>query len=147
LRARDLITDEPKLRVDAPAADAAAILAHPEVRALLLVDPSDRVRAVLTDMDVLALLLPPYLEEAESLAGVLAESVAEELKDRLVGRTALDLVPVDRAETAEADGDDTLIEVAAIMARTRRPMVAVREHGRLIGAVTLTTLLSRLLLR
>ena len=44
------------------------------------------------------------------------------------------------------DPDATVLEIAALMARTRSPLVAVADRdGPLLGAVTLDALLDRLL--
>jgi predicted transcriptional regulator len=37
--------------------------------------------------------------------------------------------------------DDTVLEVAAIMARLRSPLVAVMKHKEIIGAITASRLL------
>jgi CBS domain-containing protein len=59
---------------------------------------------------------------------------------------AADLLPSQRAEVAQVDGDATLIEVAAAMARTNAPLVAVRDRdGRLLGGITTSQLITRLL--
>ncbi|WP_327092584.1 CBS domain-containing protein [Nonomuraea sp. NBC_01738] len=50
-----------------------------------------------------------------------------------------------RARDLVADPDATVLELAALMARTRSPLVAVLEHGRLVGAVTLQALVDRML--
>jgi CBS domain-containing protein len=52
-----------------------------------------------------------------------------------------------RRELPVVDGDDTALEIAAIMAGTRTPLVAVVDGGRFVGAVTLDALLDRLLAR
>lgn len=45
-----------------------------------------------------------------------------------------------------ADPDATVLDVAAVMARSRSPLVAVAERNRpLIGAITLDSMLDRLL--
>lgn len=41
--------------------------------------------------------------------------------------------------------DATALEIAALMARTRSPLVAVVGDGRLLGAVTLHGLLDRVM--
>ncbi|WP_267898096.1 CBS domain-containing protein [Spongiactinospora gelatinilytica] len=41
------------------------------------------------------------------------------------------------------DPNATVLELAALMARTHSPLVAVVEEGRLLGAVTLQALLDR----
>ena len=43
------------------------------------------------------------------------------------------------------DPDATVLEMAALMARTHSPLVAIVADGRLMGAVTLPALLDRVL--
>jgi hypothetical protein len=45
----------------------------------------------------------------------------------------------------EVDGDANLIEVAALLCRTRAPVAAVRDTGRLLSGITTSALLTRLL--
>lgn len=145
MKARDVMTSPPVVRPDAPAAEAARLLRDPEVRGLLVVDAQDRLVGVLTDGMLLRFLLPPYVTEAESLAGVLEEEAAEVLWRRLEGKRVLDLLPEERADNAEVDPDDTLIEVASAMVEAHVPLVAVREDDRVVGAILLNSLLKHLL--
>jgi predicted transcriptional regulator len=55
------------------------------------------------------------------------------------------LLPEDRADNAEVDSEDTLIEVASTMVESRVPMVAVREEDHVVGSITLNALLKHLL--
>jgi CBS domain-containing protein len=130
---------------DAPATEAARLLADPEVRGLLVVDADERLAGVLTDAMLLRFLLPPYVAEAEPLAGVLEEEAADALWRRLEGKRASDLLPEDGAENAEVNSEATLIEVASAMVEADVPMVAVREDDRVVGAITLNSLLKQLL--
>jgi CBS domain-containing protein len=145
MKARDMMTSPLIVRPVAPASQAARLLADPEVRGLLVVDSEDRLVGVLTDAMLLGFLLPPYVAEAESLAGVLDERAAEDLWRRLDGKLVLDLLPEDRADKAEVDSEDTLIEVASAMVESGVPMVAVREEDHLVGSITLNALLKHLL--
>jgi CBS domain-containing protein len=130
---------------EAPAAEAARLLRDPEVRGLLVVNSEDRLVGVLTDAMLLRFLLPPYVAEAESLAGVLEEQAAEVLWRRLDGKRVFDLLPQDPADSAEVHLEDTLIEVASAMVGDHVPLVAVREDDRVVGAITLSALLKHLL--
>jgi CBS domain-containing protein len=145
MKARDVMASPPIVRPDAPAAEAARLLQNPEVRGLLVVDSEERLVGVLTDAMLLRYLLPPYVTEAESLAGVLEEGAAEALWRRLDGKRASDLLPEDRSGDAEVDAEDTLIEVASAMVEAHVPLVAVREGDHLVGAITLNALLKYLL--
>ncbi|MER7134776.1 CBS domain-containing protein, partial [Streptosporangium saharense] len=61
------------------------------------------------------------------------------------GRTVREAMPRERRELPVTDPDATVLEIAALMARTHSPLAAVVEDGRLVGAVTLRTLLDRVL--
>jgi CBS domain-containing protein len=134
----------PIVRPIAPAAQAAQLLADPGVRGVLVVDSEDKLVGVVTDAMLLRFLLPPYVKEAEPLAGVLEERAAEVLWQRLDGKRALDLLPEERA-IAEVESEDTLIEVASAMVEANVPLVAVREDDHVVGAITLNELLKHLL--
>jgi signal-transduction protein with cAMP-binding, CBS, and nucleotidyltransferase domain len=129
---------------DEPAAEAAQAMARINVRAVVVLNRDESLAGVVSDSMLLRMLLPPYVEEAERLAGVLGEKAAEELWRRLEGKTAQDLIPSGQ-RPATIDADDTLIEVAAVMVRTRAPVVAVRQGNQISGVVTIEDLLARLM--
>lgn len=144
-RARDLAAPYPSLPVDAPAAEIARVLAEEEVDAVF-VEGHDQLQGVVSDIGLLVRLLPGYILEDPILAQVVEEGAADLLWRRLEGHTAAELLPAKRAGVAEVDGDATLMEVAAAMARTSSPLVAVRERdGRLLGGITTSRLITRLL--
>lgn len=147
MRARDLARPQHEVRTDAPAADAAALVARADVRAVLVVDPTGALVGVLSDSVLLHDLLPPYVDASEALAGVLEEGAADLLWRRLEGRRVVDLLPEDREEVPEVDGDATLIEVASLMVRANTPLVGVRDGDRLVGGISIAELLDHLLRR
>ncbi len=119
MRARDLAITYPSLTPDAPAEEAARLLAD----ASWTNTPSTR-----------------------ALVGMLGEDVTDALWQRLGGRPVRDLLPAEAAGLAEVDGDDTLLTVAATLARTGASLVVVRdEDGRLLGGITTSRLIRRLL--
>ena len=147
MKARNLASPQPVLRSDAPAGEAAAVLARHEIRAVLVVDERERFVGVLSDSELLRGLLPPYVGEASMLAHVLEEGAAEILYRRLEGRLVAGLMPNDRDVVPVVDADDTLVEVASVMVRARASAVGVVDDGRLIGGITIDDLLSHLLSR
>lgn len=147
MKARNLASPQPLVRVDAPARDAAAILARHDVRAVLVVSEADEFVGVLSDSELLRALLPPYVDQASILARVLEEGAADVLFRRLEGRSVADLMPDDRETEPVIQGDDTLVEVASLMVRARAAAVGVVDDGRLIGGITIDDLLSHLLAR
>ena len=108
-------------------------------------DASDEFAGVISDSELLRRLLPPYLEENESLVRVLEESAAEVLYRSLEGRTVADLMPEDRDDRPVVDADDTLIEVASTIVRSRASLVGVIDNGRLVGGIAIEDLVAHLL--
>ena len=143
-RARDLTAPYPSLPIDAPAAEVARILAEEEVD-VVFIERHGQLQGVVSDIGLLARLLPSYIVEDPKLAQVLEEDAADLLWRRLEGRRAGELLAKAGSEIPQVDGDATLMEVAATMAGARAPLVAVREGGRLVGGITSSALLTRLL--
>lgn len=147
MKARNLASPQNVVRADAPATEAAAVLARHDVRAALVVRDGGVLAGVLSDSELLRALLPPYVDQASILARVLEEGAADVLLDRLEGRTVADLMPRDREVEPVVLGEDTLVEVASVMVRAHASAVGVLEDGRLIGGITIDDLLSHLLTR
>jgi CBS-domain-containing membrane protein len=145
MKARNLASPRETLRTDDPASEAARILSRHDVRAILVVDASDEFAGVISDSELLRRLLPRYLVENESLVRVLEESAAEVLHRGLEGRTVADLMPEDRDDRPVVEADDTLIEVASAMVRSRASLVGVIDGGRLVGGIAIEDLVAHLL--
>jgi CBS domain-containing protein len=145
MRARDLAVPYPLLPADAPAAEAARLLAEEKVDAVF-VDRQGQLQGVVSDIGLLVRMLPGYIIEDPTLAQVMEEGAADLLWRRLEGHRVAELLPrTGGAEVPQVGGNATLMQVAAVMAGARAPMVAVREGGRLIGGITSSALLTRLL--
>ena len=63
------------------------------------------------------------------------------MADKLRGKKVRALIPDDVPELAVVNDDDTIVEVAAMMARLRCPLAAVMRRGELIGVITASRLL------
>jgi CBS domain-containing protein len=144
MRARDLAVPYPLVPAAAPAAEVARLLAEEEVDAVF-VERQGQLQGVVSDIGLLLRLVPSYIIEDPHLAQVLEEGAADLLWRRLEGHTAAELLPKRGAEVPQVDGDATVMEVVAAMCAAKAPLVAVREGGRLIGGITSSALLSRLL--
>jgi CBS domain-containing protein len=94
---------------------------------------------------VLRLAVPPYCQDDPALARVVDEAHADLFLRRLGERTVRECLPQQPRELPVSDMKATVLELAALMARTRSPLVAVVEGGRLVGAVTLQSLLDHAL--
>jgi CBS domain-containing protein len=146
VRARDLATPYPSVAPDAPAQEAARLLAEEAVEGVFVQDEHGGLQGLVTDTSLLAFLLPRYLAEDRALVGVLGEDVADALWQRLRGRTVRDLLSAPSAGLPEVDADDTLVKVAATLVRGGAALVAVRDRdGRLLGGITTSQLIRRLL--
>ncbi len=144
MRARDLAVPYPLLPADAPAAEAARMLAEEPIDAVFI-DRQGQLQGVVSDIGLLMGMLPGYIIEDPKLAQVMEEGATDLLWRRLEGRTAGELLLRKGGEVPQVDGDATLMEVAAVMAGTQAPMVAVRQGDRLIGGISSSALLTRLL--
>ena len=132
--------DYPVVTMESDALDAARLLAEHRLPGLVVTD-QDRPRAILPASQVVRFLVPGYVQDDPTLARVLDESMADQVAKSLGGKAVGDLVQEGTPELAVVRGDDTIIEVAAIMARLRCPLAAVMRDGELIGVVTASRLL------
>ena len=145
MRARDLAITYPSLTPDARAEEAARLLAEEAVEGVFVQDQRGDLQGCVSDTTLLEFLLPRYLAEDQALVGMLGEDVTDALWQRLRGRTVRELLPAE-AGLAEVDAGDTLLTVAATLARTGASLVVVREDdGHLLGGVTTSRLIRQLL--
>ena len=147
MRAKNIAEEDPVVSVDTDALEAARMLAEHRLPGLLVTDASGRPYAVLPASQVVRFIVPRYVQDDPSLAGVLNESMADRSAEKLTGRTVRDVLPEHLLEVPPAQADDTLIEVAALMARLRSPLVAVVEDGKLLGVITASRVLEAVLRR
>ncbi|WP_043628493.1 CBS domain-containing protein [Nonomuraea candida] len=143
MRARDLLAAFPTITVNTPVLEAARLLAEQDLPGLIVVDERGRPASILPGTQVLRLAVPGYCQDDPALARVIDEQHADRFLDSLAGRTVRDALPRTPRELPIAAPEATVLELAALMARTRSPLVAVMEEGRLLGAVTLQALLDR----
>jgi CBS domain-containing protein len=144
--ARDLVVPVPSVGMDDDALDAARLMAEQRLPGLVVCDQAGgRPVRILPGTQVLRFVIPPYVQDDPALARVLSAKASDHVLRELAGRTVREVLshPPD-VDLAVANPDDTLLELAALMARTHSPLVAVVENDRLIGCVTLTRLLDAL---
>ena len=132
--------DYPVLTMESDALEAAQLLAEHRLPGLVVTD-HDRPRSILPASQVVRFLVPGYVQDDPSLARVLDESMADQVAKSLGGKSVGDLVEHGTPELAVVNSDDTIIEVAAIMARLRCPLAAVMRDDQLIGVITASRLL------
>jgi CBS domain-containing protein len=142
MRAAELAEDFPVVTVDSDALAAARLLAEHRLPGILVTDSSGKPYAVLPASQVVRFLVPRYVQDDPSLAGVLNESMADRAADKLGSKTVRDVLPEKLVKLASAHADDTIIEVAALMAQLRSPLIAVVKDDRLLGVITASHLLA-----
>jgi CBS domain-containing protein len=128
--------------------EAARLLAQEDLPGLIVVDDANRPKTVLPGTDVLQMAVPRYCQNDPALARVIDEAAADVFVHQLGEATVAQALPDRLRELPVVEDDATALEVAALMARSRSPLVAVvDEHGVMIGAITLDGLLERVLAR
>ena len=101
--------------------------------------------SVLPGSQVLRFVIPGYVQDDPMLARVYDERHADLLTGKLAGTPVRALLRAERTEPPVVDGKATAVEIAAVMARLRSPLVAVVDGGRFVGVVTVGRLLERML--
>ncbi len=131
----------PLVALDSNALEAARLLAERRLPALVVTNADGSPHSVLPASQVVRFLVPSYVQDDPSLARVMNESMADRAGDKLGSKTVRDLLPSEPRELPAVNHDDTIIEVAAIMARLRSPLAAVMRDNRLIGVISASRLL------
>ncbi|MET8147875.1 CBS domain-containing protein [Actinoplanes sp. NPDC049668] len=145
MEARDITVQVPTVTVDDSVVRAVQVMAVGRLPGLIVVDDQKRPKLVLPGTQVLRLAVPNEYQEDPALVRTIDEDHADrfwsELGDRIVG----DCVPRPAPRPVTVHADATLLEVAAVMARQRSPLVAVVDAtGELLGAITLDRLITSL---
>jgi CBS domain-containing protein len=141
MRIGEYVEEFPVVGLDTSALVAARLIAEDRRPGIVVTGPDGRPRAVLPASQVVKFMVPDYVQSDPALARVMGEVSADKLAERLRRATVADLLPEKPVELAVVNADDTLMEVAAIMARLRSPLCAVIENHRLIGVITAAHLL------
>jgi CBS domain-containing protein len=133
--------DFPVVSLDDDARTAVELLASRRLPGLIVTNADGSPYTVLPASQVVQFLVPSYVQDDPSLARVIDESLADQIADKLAGVTVRKLLPSQPAELPVVKHDDTALEIAAIMARLRCPLVVVLKDRKILGAVTASRLL------
>jgi CBS domain-containing protein len=149
VQAHELAKPYPTVRLDTDAGEAARLMAEHNRPGLIVVDEHDHPVAILPGSQVLRMMIPSYVQDDPTLARVLDEGFADKISEVLADKTVKDLMPHEKVPLPVVAPDDTVLEIAAIMAANRSPLVAVVEErsktAPLLGAISVNQLLSRVL--
>lgn len=141
VRGEQIAEEYPIIGLDEDARQAVKLLASRRLPGLIVTDGQGKPYAVLPASQVVRFLVPSYIQDDPSLARVIDESFADRVGEKLSGVTVRKLLPPERVEVPVVNHDDTVLEIAAIMARLRCPLVAVVRDQQILGAVTAARLL------
>jgi CBS domain-containing protein len=143
VRAEEIVEEFPVVNIDSPALDALRLLAEHRLDGLVVVtNTSETPYAILPASQVVRFIVPGYVLDDPGLAAVFTESMADHAAEKLGGKMIRDVLPQQRQNVPVVDADDTIMEVAELMARVRSPLVAVVKKKRLHGVITASRLLA-----
>ncbi|HEU5038407.1 MAG TPA: CBS domain-containing protein [Nocardioides sp.] len=149
MNARELAEPYPAVGLHSLAVDAARLLTEEGRPGLIVVDDAFHPVAVLPGSQVLRLVIPGYIRDDPNLAGVVDQEFVDHMCDALDGKSVADLLPHERSALPVVGPDESELEVAALMAAQRSPLVAVVDgpgkSAPLIGAITVPLVLAALL--
>lgn len=141
MRAGEIAEPYPVVGVETSALTAAQLLARNRLPGLVVTEVDGTPKAVLPASQVVRFMVPEYVQRDPALAGVVGERAADKIADRLRRATVGDLLPERPQELPVLQVDDTVLELAAVMARLRSPLCAVLDRGQIVGVVTASHLL------
>jgi CBS domain-containing protein len=142
VRAEDLEEKFPIVRIDSDAVDAARMIAEHHLPGLLVTDTSGNPYAVLPAFAMLRYILPRYVQDDLTLAGVVGEPTADEAEQNLVGKTVGDVLPDYLRDLPSVDARATITKVAAEMVQRRTPLISVTKDKKLHGVIFASRLLA-----
>lgn len=149
MHASDLQASFPIVGRHASALEAARLIVSGGLVGLVIADDAGAPVAVVSAVDVLGLMVPAYVLDDVSLAGVLDERAAEEVWSHADEHTVGELLGEDGNrvdDLLEVDSDATLVEVAAQMAGARAQIALVTGgHGGAPVFVTLPSVMDAIL--
>jgi CBS domain-containing protein len=145
MHAHDLAEPYPSVSTDDEAMVAARMLFEQRLPALLVLDPDGQPYAIVPGSQLIRQLVPGYIIEDSLLAAVLDDRHDADVRERLTGLTVAEWLPRRVYSPPFVGPDAHPLQVAALMARTHSPLVAVIEREgsqvRLLGAITAACLM------
>lgn len=135
----------PAVGLDDDALAAARLMADRKLPGIVVCHGDGSPHTILPGSQVLRFVIPRYVQDDQALARVIDEQAADEMFAGLAGKRVRDLLPKEEYELPVVKAEDTVMEVAALMARAHSPLVAVVEGNTLLGCVTVAALLERYL--
>lgn len=145
MQAGDIAAHVPTVTLGDQVIRAVRVMAVSRVPGLIVVDDDARPVTVLPGSQVLRLIVPDSYRDDPALVRTVDESHADRFWLTAAKRTIADCLPDPLNPPVTVRAGATLLEVGALMARLRCPVIAVvGDDGSLRGAITLERLITSL---
>ena len=143
VKARDLMSRAAVMHPDDPAEDLILAFDGLGPVAVAVANPDGHLLGLVTRLDLLRVLLPPYVREDPALARVLDdEDGTWALRRRLQGRRVRHVANVRGPAVAP---EDTLIKVTSTLVESERSAIPVVADGIVVGVIVADDVLPALL--
>jgi len=142
MHAHEIAEPYPVIQAETSALDAARMIARERRPGLVVSGRDGAPSAVLSASQVVQFMVPDYVQDDPNLAGVMGEEPSAKIAERLQRATVASLLPREPDELPVLNSDDTVLEVAAIMARLSSPLAVVMDGGEILGVITASRLLA-----
>src|SRR4051812_17862805 len=116
MRADQIAEEFPVVDAASNALDAGRLMAERRLPGLVVTEADGRPLAILPASQVVRMLIPSYVQDDPSLAGVLSESMADHIADAIGDKDVAAILPKPLPGLTKVKADDTIVEVAAVMA-------------------------------
>ncbi|MEN3613482.1 CBS domain-containing protein [Plantactinospora sp. ZYX-F-223] len=143
MQAQQIAVVVPTVTVRDSVARAVRLMALRRLPGMIVVDDRGRPKTVLPGTQVLRMAVPDAYREDPVLARTIDEAHADLFWEELGNLTVGDCLHREPPRVTTVGLSGTLLEVAALMARQRSPLVGVVDGaGVLVGAITLDRVLA-----
>lgn len=145
MHAHEIAEPYPVMSAQTSALEAARLIARERRPGLVVIGPDGAPTAVLSAAQVVRFMVPDYVQDDPTLAAVMGEEPTAKIAARLERATVASLLPREPEELPVLNSDDTVLELAAVMARLGSPLAVVMDHREIVGVVTASRLLETVL--
>lgn len=142
MRIKDIMDSSPKVvRVSDTFEHLIKVLDEEKSHVIFVVDSEDRLKGIVTEGDIVKVLVPKYVNEDESLISVMDENYFEE---KCKEKRNLSIEEIMQKSLYTIDEEDTIIKAAALMVIHRIHTLPVLRNGKLTGFLSRMALIRQI---